>query len=57
MTTIAALAITLALGGWLGMRFTREWDRIDTDLATFLLTVDIDRSQWAERDLVDEGDL
>lgn len=56
MNTVAALAIALALGGWLGMRFTREWDRIDTDLATFLLTVDIDRSQWSQRDLVEEGD-
>lgn len=54
---LATLAGALAVGGWIGMRLTEDWfaKDSDTDLATFLLTVDIDTSHWATSDLPDEG--
>ena len=40
---LALIAVCLIAGTWIGFGFGRESMRIDTDLASFLLTVPIDR--------------
>lgn len=46
MWLIAALTVALAVGGWLGIRYERESQRIDTDIRRFLLS--IPPSEWKQ---------
>jgi len=47
MTIIAAAAVLLALGGHLAIRYADRHNRLDDDLATFLLSIPSD--EWLKK--------
>lgn len=46
MTAVAALASTLALGTWLGIRWAEQSRRLEHDLTTYLLSIPAD--EWED---------
>ena len=46
MTTLAVFAVSLSLGGWLGVRYSEAKHRINRDLTSYLLT--IPNSEWKQ---------
>lgn len=42
----AFLAVALGVGGWLGVRYERASQRIDSDIRTYLLS--IPQSEWKQ---------
>ena len=47
MTILAIVAASLAIGTWLGIRIADASQRIDRDLATYLLSIPAD--EWQEK--------
>lgn len=46
MTILAVFAVSLSLGGWLGVRYSEAKHRLSGDLTTYLLT--IPNSEWKQ---------